>query len=1014
MDQSRWKQVEALYHAALEQEPRDRRSFVRQAAPDDEDLRREVESLLRQDVSGASPLDRPAWHGAESLFENPSSSDGEIERGDAAEAPGNSQPDRRRHPFTWFVLLAAVATAAAFAYGAWSLARDRGVPAYFGWAQLERGGVWYVAGVDSNGPAAGLLQSGDRLLSLDGDAAVSRAGTRSYRRSLKIGQSYELGVDRDGTTYNFTLGVVAGDRRLAAALAWYFVSLVWCGVGLFIGFARPDRLEGRLAFLASLATGLVFLRIGTVPVEIYLWQPLHVVLGYHFFYRFPSEPPRGKAWSALLGVCYLTGAVGAVAHQPLTWLTLTQGPGAATSFRADYGRLLDAAWILALFSFFAAVIGMVAVTARNYRLIEDVDQARRIRWVVYAAMAGLAPEFWWGAVASYEALVGPASVSRFSLAVCAATVVIPLAVAYAVVKHRVLDIKVAVRMGLQYVLAKRALQALLALPLLAISYTLVVNRDQTIAELATDTRGYLFWLAVAALSLRYGEPLRRWLDSKFFQEQYDREQVLVGLLDDLGGVESIEALSRLVCSKLDLALHPKTMYLWFRKTGEVVLTHSSGRRLAAPTFPADGRLLSLLEGDSALVEVPLPAAALSRSEVRWLDDAEARLIVPLKKADDGLIGILLLGEKKSEEPYDASDRRLLRTIAGQAAVMHEHLRLRDQVSEEQRVRRDVLAKLDPRLGLLKECPACGACFDPEATLCAHDHSELTLSLPISRTVDGKYRLDQLIGKGGMGAVYEALDLRLDRVVAVKIMVGKSFGERRALQRFEREARATARLSHPNIVRVHDFGVLASGGAYLVMERIYGRTLREEMERDGPLPPAAVADWASQILEGIAAAHEQGVIHRDLKPENVLGCRTSGALLVRILDFGLAKLRLADAPAADGPSLTEAGVVIGTFGYMAPEQLLRREVDQRTDIFAIGVMLAEMLTGRRPFQGETHGEVLQAVLHDSYSLPRDLPGLTSAGAEAVGQAVERCLAKNIDDRYDSASELRRQLISALPA
>jgi len=262
----------------------------------------------------------------------------------------------------------------------------------------------------------------------------------------------------------------------------------------------------------------------------------------------------------------------------------------------------------------------------------------------------------------------------------------------------------------------------------------------------------------------------------------------------------------------------------------------------------------------------------------------------------------------------------------------------------------------------------------------------------------------------MGAVYEARDLRLQRAVAVKLMTSHIFGEERALQRFQREARTTARLNHPNIVSVYDYGALERGGAYLVMERIHGVTLRVEVNRAGALRPALAADWFEQMLDGVSAAHGHGIVHRDLKPENVVGQRRdSGALAVKILDFGLAKFRPFERTAEAASTITEKDIVVGTFGYMPPEQLLRREVDQRTDIFALGVMLVEMLTGHRPFQGKTYGEVLRAILNDVYHLPGG-----SSQIRALDELVQRCLAKEPQDRFSSAEALRQELIPALRA
>ena len=261
----------------------------------------------------------------------------------------------------------------------------------------------------------------------------------------------------------------------------------------------------------------------------------------------------------------------------------------------------------------------------------------------------------------------------------------------------------------------------------------------------------------------------------------------------------------------------------------------------------------------------------------------------------------------------------------------------------------------------------------------------------------------------MGAVYAARDLRLDRSVAVKILPGRAFGEQAALRRFRREARAAAQLNHPHIVGVYDYGALEGEGAYIVMERVHGVTLRAELERITAMRPADAADWFDQMLAGLAAAHAQGIVHRDLKPENVIGQRgqrdAARGLTVKILDFGLAKVAAMDGDAPGSGTMTAAGLVMGTVGYMSPEQLLGSAVDQRTDIFAVGVMVAEALTGRRPFQGEN---VAQAVLRNEYHLP-----LASPGMRAIDEVLQKCLTRDPAKRL-SAAELRAELVPLLRA
>ena len=293
--------------------------------------------------------------------------------------------------------------------------------------------------------------------------------------------------------------------------------------------------------------------------------------------------------------------------------------------------------------------------------------------------------------------------------------------------------------GMQYLFARRLLQLLLALPIAALVYTVIANRDQTVTELVTGNMASLFSIATLGVGLRFRNPIRLRLDKRFFREQYDSERVLIGLVDQFALVDSTADLSRLAHAQIGLALHPKTVHLW----------HVDSREF--PFTPSE-RFRSLLEQRARPVEISLLTdAGLPDAESDRLVDLGVQLLVPVTHADGRLVGALMLGEKKSEEPYSASDRRLVQAIVKQMAFVWDNLRLQAQVGEEQRIRHEVLGRLDRELiNLLKECPACGACYDANAERCDRDGQRLTLSLPVERTIDGKYRLDQLIGKGGDG------------------------------------------------------------------------------------------------------------------------------------------------------------------------------------------------------------------------------------------------------------------------
>ena len=230
----------------------------------------------------------------------------------------------------------------------------------------------------------------------------------------------------------------------------------------------------------------------------------------------------------------------------------------------------------------------------------------------------------------------------------------------------------------------------------------------------------------------------------------------------------------------------------------------------------------------------------------------------------------------------------------------------------------------------------------------------------SGTKLGPYEVSGAIGAGGMGEVYRARDPRLHREVAVKILSASLSSDRERLHRFEQEARAAAALNHPNILAVYDIGT-QDGSPYIVSELLEGESLRERL-RSGPLSLRKAIDYALQIARGLAAAHDKGIVHRDLKPENIFITRDGR---VKLLDFGLAKLTQAAPTFGDSETRTiqsDAGTVVGTVGYMSPEQVRGNPADARSDLFAFGVVLYEMISGKRAFHGETAADTMSAILH----------------------------------------------------
>src|SRR6266436_1125065 len=274
---------------------------------------------------------------------------------------------------------------------------------------------------------------------------------------------------------------------------------------------------------------------------------------------------------------------------------------------------------------------------------------------------------------------------------------------------------------------------------------------------------------------------------------------------------------------------------------------------------------------------------------------------------------------------------------------------------------------------------------------------------------GPYEIQSPLGAGGMGEVYRALDTRLDRAIAIKILPDHLSQNPEAQQRFEREARAISSLNHPNICTLHDVGH-QDGTDYLVMELLEGETLADRLAK-GPLPVAQIFKYGTDICEGLERAHRTGVVHRDLKPGNIMLTKTGA----KLMDFGLAKALAVSASASNltlsltsplsGHAVTSAGTMVGTFQYMAPEQLEGKDASVRSDIFAVGALLYEMVTGKRAFQGNTHASVIASILS---SEPPPVSTVEPTSPPALERVIGKCLAKDPDERWQNAGDLASEL------
>ena len=272
---------------------------------------------------------------------------------------------------------------------------------------------------------------------------------------------------------------------------------------------------------------------------------------------------------------------------------------------------------------------------------------------------------------------------------------------------------------------------------------------------------------------------------------------------------------------------------------------------------------------------------------------------------------------------------------------------------------------------------------------------------VGKVFDGRYRVEALVGLGGMGAVYRAVQLSMNRPVALKILRPEFATNLDQVRRFQTEARAASKLDHPNTIRVHDFGQSEDGHLYLVTELLEGESLAALMRRVGALAPGRAASIICQILKALSEAHAHGIVHRDLKPENIFLKRLHGEQdFVKVLDFGIAKVQ-----GRRGKSLTTTGTVVGTPLYMSPEQAQGVEVGVASDIYAVGAVLYELLSGRPPFEGETAMAVMMAHIQSALA---PLPLGDDPSLRGLSDLVARCLEKSPSRRPASADALREAL------
>jgi tRNA A-37 threonylcarbamoyl transferase component Bud32 len=515
--------------------------------------------------------------------------------------------------------------------------------------------------------------------------------------------------------------------------------------------------------------------------------------------------------------------------------------------------------------------------------------------------------------------------------------IFPMSFAYAILKQRLFDVRVIIRQGVQYALARRVL---LAIPVVAIGLLVVTVLAQgsqpLFSVLKTHAGSYVAIAALAALASTQRQKWLSALDRRFFRDKYDAQQLFREIVEEIRRAESVEEVAPRVVGRVAEALHTQGCGLLLRKPGEsayrIVAAAPAGS--LSTDLPATNRLIPLVR----MLECPVPITQagtgwlgqqLPQVDKDFLQKARIELLVPVALKEGSTEALLVLGGKLSEEPYSTEDTALLENVAGALAL----LLMRGSAMQAGRS--------------FEECPACGTCYDTGTTRCSKEATALML-VATPRMLAGRYRLEKRLGQGGMGKVYRATDMSLNREVAVKMIRDEFFADRKAIEKFRQESQLTGSLAHPNVVTVYDFGVEAGQRVFLVMELLEGITLRDELRMKRRLDAARTLELCEGICSGVGAAHARGLIHRDLKPENIFLSKKNVSEVVKITDFGIAKA-LPQSPDETRDTIT--GVVVGTMKYMSPEQLRGRSASPRWDLWALAVIAYEALCGCAPFTGE---------------------------------------------------------------
>jgi hypothetical protein len=722
------------------------------------------------------------------------------------------------------------------------------------------------------------------------------------------------------------------------------------GGGLVIanrGDVRAEWLGGILVLIGTTLTPVV----NSTPAAVSRWitdlrpDAFSPAFLWFFIIEFPSNIRAGAARSIRMAAG-LAG-IAAAALIAINLSAVATPPDASSDWRTPWLRSTSTGnlyWPLVL-GFTIPAFPIMLVRGRSARP-EERQRVQRFLWSLLVGFAPFAVEVVLEElIPAYKAFVSqPAIKPVVAFLLFVPLSLVPFATAYAVLYDAVMDVRVVLRAALQYALARYAIIGTTVVPFVALAIFVIGHRDEPIVSLMTGPRPILLSSA-AALGLVALSQRDRWLlalDRRYFRDAYDAQQILTRFVGGLPA-QSAPAGADRVREELESSLHANAS-VFLLNEAQTSLRDVDGQ---LTPLAVDTPLVGLVLGDDHPMDIDVrPGTALGRlseHERAWLAQGPFVLVAALRRAGEGLSGLVALTAKQSGLPYSTADRRLVSAVGAAAGLALDNLRLRTPLLEQ----------TEPAA---RECLECSRLNPPETPACACGGALIEAAAP--HMLRGIFRLEQRIGAGGMGVVYRAADLALGRTVAIKTLPRVS--EAGAV-RLRREARAMASLTHPNLAVIYGLETW-QGIPCLVEEYLGGGTLGERLA-GGPFTPFAAIDLGCTLAAVLAELHTAGVVHCDIKPSNI-GFTSNG--VVKLLDFGLSRLlRGAIAGPDDATqqqaaeqygSMSESGLWRGTPFYMSPEAARGERPNTAFDVWALSVVLFEAISGRRPFDGRGASEV----------------------------------------------------------